>query len=360
MINSIFNVWLVLGVIFISSLIFSLLINRLFLRFSKNLGIRNTNDETIIRWGPTSKPALGGISFYIVFLLSVVACAIVSNEYSSFFNLKFFGLVTACTLGFIMGLADDAYNTRPWLKFLVQLLCALILIFCGIHIQLFKSDALNYLLTIMWVIGLMNSINMLDNMDAIAAITSFFIILAIIIRLFIHDQGADLNLIVLFAVLAGISGFLFYNWHPSKMFMGDTGSQFMGVFLAAFSAMYLWNDMPNGETQGESLFRGILIPVLAFMLPIIDTTTVIINRLKAGKSPFVGGRDHTTHHLVYLGYNERQVAFIFLGLSINSQLLLWLIQQNNFLSGTWGNIISVVYLLLVFVYLYWPTIYMKA
>ena len=127
-----------------------------------------------------------------------------------------------------MGLADDAYNTRPFLKFFVQVLCGVILIFSSVNkpsdhstiIQIFENNTLNYILTIVWVVGIMNSINMLDNMDGITSLTSIFIILIILFYLSINSDFENFD----FIALLGFScthAFLFYNWHPSKMFMGD-------------------------------------------------------------------------------------------------------------------------------------------
>ena len=100
---------------FVSSLIFSFLLNSLFLRFFKTLGIRNRNDGTVIRWGTMSKPAVGGISFYIVFLLAVASYSFFFSPSQAFYNSKFVGLLLSMALGFVIGLADDAYDTRPWL-----------------------------------------------------------------------------------------------------------------------------------------------------------------------------------------------------------------------------------------------------
>jgi UDP-GlcNAc:undecaprenyl-phosphate GlcNAc-1-phosphate transferase len=126
-------------------------------------------------------------------------------------------------------------------------------------------------------------------------------------------------------VLAGLIGFLYYNWNPSKMYMGDSGSQFLGVFLASIGILLFWNfnAAPNFRIQT----RQFIIPMLIFIIPIIDTTTVTINRLLRGQSPFVGGRDHTTHHLSYLGLSDRKVALAFFGLSLLSLFFLMIIDK---------------------------------
>jgi UDP-GlcNAc:undecaprenyl-phosphate/decaprenyl-phosphate GlcNAc-1-phosphate transferase len=234
-------------VFFVSIAVFSFLLNGLLLKFSKTLGIRN-NDETIIRWSPASKPALGGISFFICFLISVAGYAVFFSENTPLYNdKKLLGMLASSGIAFLMGLSDDAYNTKPLFKLLTQIICGIILILSGIYISFFEHNILNYFLTVVWVVGMMNSINMLDNMDAITAVVSSFVILAAIALYFVHGNFSILHMIMLVGVLASISGFLFYNWHPSKIFMGDTGSQFLGIFLASVGIMFFWNaGMPGG------------------------------------------------------------------------------------------------------------------
>jgi UDP-GlcNAc:undecaprenyl-phosphate/decaprenyl-phosphate GlcNAc-1-phosphate transferase len=265
-------------------------------------------DENIERWGSRSKPAFGGISFFINFLFSISLYFMFNSNHSLFENLNFIGLVLACTLGFLIGLADDAYNTRPILKFSAQLACALILIFSGTYIKLFDNLFINYIITVFWIVGIMNSINMLDNMDAITSTVSAFIIISALIVLTSLQQFQTIQFFILIGVLGAIIGFLRYNWNPSKMYMGDTGSQFLGVLLSAIGIFCFWN--APFETSYFSPVKNLILTAIIFIVPIIDTTTVVINRISSGKSPFVGGRDHTTHHLSYLGFKDHQVAII--------------------------------------------------
>lgn len=305
-------------VFFAACLIFSFLINSLFLKFIKTLGMRNSS-ETVIRWGSQSKPAIGGISFYIIFLLSIIAYSFFFEKSLYFLNLQFIGILFASTLGFLMGLFDDAYNTKPLIKLFTQITCAIILISTGVYIHIFDYDMLNYAITILWVVGIMNSINMLDNMDAISTIVSISVILTIIVNLFIINDFTNPDLFVLIGILAALIGFLRFNWHPSIFYMGDTGSQFLGALLAAIGVIYFWNRQDSGGIESTS--KQIITTLLIFSIPLIDTTTVFIKRLGRGKSPFVGGKDHTTHHVSYLGYNDRQVAWIYIAISVVSMVM---------------------------------------
>jgi UDP-GlcNAc:undecaprenyl-phosphate GlcNAc-1-phosphate transferase len=239
-----------------------------------------------------------------------------------FLNLQFIGVLFASTLGFLMGLFDDAYNTKPWIKLFTQITCGIILISTNVYIHLFHNEALNYAITIFWVVGIMNAINMLDNMDAISSIVSVSVILTAIANILFANNYTNSDLFILIGILAALLGFLWFNWHPSKIYMGDTGSQFLGAFLAAIGIIYFWN---RQDTGGITIWsKQVITSVLVFSLPIIDTTTVVIKRLRNGKSPFSGGKDHTTHHISYLGYSDKQVALIFIAISVVTIILSFL------------------------------------
>lgn len=303
---------------------FSILINSIFLKFFKNLGMRNV-DENQIRWASQSKPAIGGLSFFIVFLVSLSAYSFSGHHVDLLENRQLLGIIISSTLGFIIGLADDAYNTKPLLKFTGQVLCGYILNITGVSIHLFQNEVLNDFLTIAWVVGIMNSINMLDNMDAISTTVSIGIFSMCILVLYHSHEPDPMYLYILVGIIAALCGFLFFNWNPAKMYMGDTGSQLIGVLLAAFGIICFWNTPFDRYMQYET--KQILITIIAFVLPIADTTTVTINRMRAGKSPFVGGKDHTTHHLSYMGFSDRKVAFTFIGISALSYFLVYLIMR---------------------------------
>lgn len=340
-------------IFFSACLVFSYLVNSLFIKFIKTLGIRN-REETVIRWGSESKPAIGGISFYIIFLLSIIAYSFFVDRSQYFLNLQFIGVLFASTLGFLMGLFDDAYNTKPLVKLFTQISCGVILISTNIYIHAFEYEWLNYTITIFWVVGMMNSVNMLDNMDAITTIVSIFVIITILINLFFSSEFSNPDIFILLGILAALIGFLRFNWNPSTIYMGDTGSQFLGAFLAAVGIIYLWN---RPDVTGVEIWsKQIITSVLVFAIPIIDTTTVVIKRLAKGQSPFVGGKDHTTHHVSYLGFSDRQVALIYLGISFISMSMA--VIAINFIHN-WGYVhitIFSLYFILLFVTLFVITI----
>jgi UDP-GlcNAc:undecaprenyl-phosphate GlcNAc-1-phosphate transferase len=346
------NFHFILTVLFFTCFAFSLLINYILLRFAQTLGIRS-NESGQVRWSPQEKPSLGGISFYVVFLFAFIF-TLLFPEKNLGFNLPTVGILVAATMAFLMGLADDAFNTQPLLKFLTQVACALVVIFSGHSIGVFENQFLNYFITVLWVVGLMNSINMLDNMDGITCIVSIlacFFMVVINVSLFnTNGYSSVLNL----GVMGALCGFLVYNFHPSKMFMGDTGSQFLGLFLAVMGIDNCWN---NPHTVISGFPPGNLVIVaLVFLLPLTDTITVVVNRLRLGNSPFVGGKDHTTHHLFFKGITEKRIAILFFGAGATGiALAYFLILHFSYVL----LYLSVFYILLVFVTLYLNTVIKK-
>lgn len=329
------------------SIFFSFLINWLFLKFSINLGSRG-KEVGQVRWSSNVKPAIGGISFFIVFLISISVIGTIPRETETFLDKKLIGLMAASSLGFLIGLADDAYNTNPLVKFIGQLSCAFILIVSDVYIKVFGIDSLDFLITVIWVVGLMNSINMLDNMDAITTTTAASIILGMLLVIFTIDNiSANVYQIMLVGVLGSLIGFLYFNWNPSKIYMGDTGSQFLGVFLAGASILFIWNfrDFPNSIFE----LKQFVIPMLFFIVPIIDTSTVTIRRLMRKQSPFVGGKDHTTHHLAYLGLNDKQVAITLMSISLFSIPLGLLIVSGWIQWTVWITLSAFAYFFIVFI-----------
>lgn len=309
------TLFIIYSLYFITIIIFSIVINTILLRFVNTLGIREAN-ANVIRWNSTSKPALGGITFFICFLITIATGVFFFNPDKIFQYKPFLGLIASVMIAFMMGLADDAYNTRPWIKFFVQFLCGIIFILTGNYIQISGNIYLDFTLTVLWTVGIMNSINMLDNMDAISTVVSLFILILIMITTYLSGDIFSFDFLILLAICASLIGFLFYNWYPSKMFMGDTGSQFLGVILAYYGIKICWNGF---DVQTEYIqAKQFAFTLIAYLPTILDTSVVVTMRILAGKSPFIGGKDHTTHNLSYIGLTDSQVAFVFIGLSVIS------------------------------------------
>jgi UDP-GlcNAc:undecaprenyl-phosphate GlcNAc-1-phosphate transferase len=334
---------------FFAMMAFSLLITSIMYRFVKTLGTKN-QPGAMVRWSADTKPAIGGLTFFILFLISFCAYAFIVDALEVFDSPRIVSLIAASTTGFLMGLTDDAYNTRPLLKFSIQILCGVILVIGDTTIHFFESAELNAALTILWTVGIMNSINMLDNMDGITGSVTVFIVISALAShtVLAYMPGADT--FILLGILAALLGFLFYNWHPSSIYMGDTGSQFLGVVLAYIGVHYCWNVETLLSENGNLL--GIAALLCVFVLPIADTTVVTINRLRRGQSPFVGGRDHTTHNLSYHGLKDNQVALVFSAISAASTLLYLFMLQNISRDDTSILLVYIAYFVAVFLVLF--------
>jgi len=291
------------------AVILSFFIHKLLLKYSAGFGMKNHESEGQIRWTNSVKPSVGGVGIFLLFLFGI-SVGLMSLQSELFADPRFSGLVWASLLGFVIGLMDDVYQISPTQKFTGQILCAVVLYYSGVFIEISSLPIVNFIISVFWVIGIMNSINMLDNMDGISGVTISGILLSMISVMYFTGTITISYAMLILGVIGGLIGFLSFNWNPAKIYLGDTGTQFLGVFLAGLAMLFLWNIQPN---EGFVLFNAsqLIIPVMVFALPIIDTATVFIRRIWRGQSPFIGGRDHTTHNLAIFGVQESKVPLIF-------------------------------------------------
>lgn len=341
-------------------ILLSMLCNQLLLKFSESLGIRNKND-VVVRWSNQSKPSLGGVSFFVVFIFATIGYIMISDESNIFHNARlgyeYSGLFVSACLAFLMGLADDAYNTRPYAKLFIQITCGVILLLTGTMAHITHNDYVDAFLTVLWVVVVMNSLNMLDNMDGITGTTVVFILLSCLFSYwYLNGVNIDVWSLTLLSVLGAVIGFLRYNIHPSRLFMGDAGSQFIGLFVAFFGIKFLLN---IGVDTYSPSWTSIIITLTAFTGAAADTLTVVINRLRKGKSPMVGGKDHTTHHLAYSGKSDLQVWYIFFVIGLVGTLLSCFMLQLNVQHEFVLIAFTGLYFFAVFLYLYRNTIVHK-
>lgn len=297
----------ILWIFFAYTLIISFLSHRFFVIRAEKYKIKKANTSAE-RWSSQSKPILGGITFYAIFLFSIINY-ILFFGYEKLLQPTVLASIFTITIAFLSGLADDMLNTPPLFKFFTQFVCAAILVFSGVTIHIFESLYLNYAFTAFWILGMMNSLNMLDNMDAITSSVSITILAGSLFVILFSSLSNNVFVLLIIGTIASLIAFLYYNWHPAKMYMGDNGSQFLGAFLSIIGIYAFWNN-PNLENQ--NFVYTIFLLIAAFIVPISDTVSVTINRLLRKTSPFVGGRDHTTHHLSYLGLKDDKVALILL------------------------------------------------
>jgi len=270
------------------------------------------------RWHRLPTPIFGGIGIVIAFFISIFFyCAFAKYilgipDYDV--PLTVTGLFLGAIMIFLVGLLDDIRQLKPGIKLIGQIAATLIVIAAGIRTDFFTpriaaeqfSVVLNVLLSIGWIVGITNTINLIDNMDGVAAGISLIASLAL--SYLFWQGGAEVPLIISLSLCGSLLGFLIYNFPPASIFMGDSGSQFIGFTLASLAIIR--------QPQASNLVAIIGVPALLFILPIIDTALVTYTRILRGSSPLDGGRDHTTHRLIAFGLNERQVLIILYSVAI--------------------------------------------
>jgi len=238
-------------------------------------------------------PRLGGAAIY----LAVIAAALVLGRRYNF--LQFGAILIGATGMSFMGLVDDRWGLRPLVKMGAQILAALLLYASDIYVGTFHHPVLNLIMTVMWVVFITNAVNLLDNMDGLASGVSaiaaaFFALMCAFSKQYL--VGA-----LSVAVLAACLGFLFYNLNPASIFMGDSGSQFLGFILAAIGIKLRFPDNVTFVTW--------MIPPLVLGVPIFDTILVITSRLRRRLNPATTpGKDHTSHRLVRAGRTQREAV----------------------------------------------------
>ncbi|MGB2750524.1 MAG: hypothetical protein WBC19_00560, partial [Pyrinomonadaceae bacterium] len=210
-------------------------------------------------------------------------------------------------------------TVRPYQKLIGQLIGAGILIFFGLKMPLTGYEIIDIWITVFWVVGITNAINLLDNMDGLAAGISA--IAAISLAVNFAAGGSMTEVLFISAFVGALLGFLVFNSNPASVFMGDCGSMFVGFFL---SGAVLLNQT-GGRSRG--IVAVIAVPVLVLFVPIFDTTFVTILRKLRGQPASQGGRDHTSHRLVALGLSERSAVWMLYAFAITAGVLAWLVSR---------------------------------
>jgi UDP-GlcNAc:undecaprenyl-phosphate/decaprenyl-phosphate GlcNAc-1-phosphate transferase len=243
------------------------------------------------RWHSKPTALLGGIAIYTSFILSVLLV------FPDPFSIK--RLLLAGTLLFVVGLIDDLIQIKPYVKLAAQLVASSALIFSGHYLPWTHIPLLDFVITFIWLVGITNAINMLDNMDGLAGGISVIACLFLSLNFYLNGQAGFIYLPLIMA--ASIAGFLVFNFNPASIFMGDCGSMFIG-FTVSGMALY------SVEQRTRNLAAVLATPVLIMLMPIFDTTIVTIARKINGRPVSQGGRDHTSHRLVALGMTDRQAV----------------------------------------------------
>lgn len=297
-----FKYLLTLGI----SLLITFLITPFIIKISEDLkfGLAHPSERKIHK---TAIPQLGGISIFLGFLCGV------------FFFLKLdrqmIGIIICGFLILILGILDDVFEFKAKIKLLGQIFISLVLILFSVKINfltnpfggMFSLGSLGIIITILWVVGITNAVNLIDGIDGlacgiclIAAATFFFLAL--------NEKNPNENILLMCSGLSGVSlGFLYYNFYPAKIFMGDGGAYFLGFTLASISIIGAFKSAAT-----LSLFA----PILVLGIPILDVFLSVTRRTFSGESPFRADKKHLHHKLLDIGLTQRQVVSLIYSTSI--------------------------------------------
>jgi UDP-GlcNAc:undecaprenyl-phosphate GlcNAc-1-phosphate transferase len=254
------------------------------------------------RWHTRSTPLLGGSGF-IAGLLAAVGIALAAGLIPASRELG--GILGGCALLFVAGLLDDLFRLSPLAKIGAQLAAAAVVLSSGVRVEIVSNGVVATALGVLWLVGMTNAFNLLDNMDGLAATLAAIACALFALDAFtVHPNHlvAVLSLGLCFACL----GFLPYNLRlrgPAAVFMGDSGSQLLGFALGSLGLASSW-------TVAGSTVATLLLPILVLAVPILDTTLVTVVRLLEGRPVTQGGRDHTSHRLVYQGLSDKRAVVL--------------------------------------------------
>jgi UDP-GlcNAc:undecaprenyl-phosphate GlcNAc-1-phosphate transferase len=255
------------------------------------------------RWHSRPTALLGGVGIYAAVMVAAAWQLTQSTSVSAFTR----AILPASTLLFLIGLVDDIVTLKPYQKLVGQIVAASIIVSYGLVLPWTHYSAFNSAITMFWLIGITNAVNMLDNMDGLSA--GVAAIAAGFLALNFASLGQISEASVVLILAAALIGFLLYNSHPASIFMGDCGSLFIGFFLASTALL----TSTSGRTR--SFLPVIAVPVLTLVIPIFDTTFVTLLRKLSGRAASQGGRDHTSHRLVALGLSERRAVWLLYALA---------------------------------------------
>ncbi|MFH1305483.1 MAG: MraY family glycosyltransferase [Candidatus Omnitrophota bacterium] len=255
----------------------------------------------------------GGLGIYLGFIFAMLMVFLMRFGPENMDLTPFWTIIMASTLILFLGAYDDVKGANAKIKFSIQILASLLLINSGLVIRSITIPFLGSIslgwagapLTILWLVGITNAINLIDGVDGLAA----GIVIICSLGLFVKFLALGSVLPAFFAVaLAGAClGFLRYNFPPAKIFMGDTGSMFLGFSIAALVLL---------TSQKAATSLVLLVPVLGLGVPILDTSLAFVRRVKRHRDPFLADKEHVHHRLLAKGFTVREVIYILWSVTI--------------------------------------------
>lgn len=288
-------------IMFFTALVISVLVTPLVIKFAVKIGAMDVpRDDRRVHTEPV--PLLGGLAIYFAFVVTILAFTELDRQ--------MMGFLFGGTFIMICGLVDDLRPLKPKVKLLLQTIGACIVVFFGIKIKFVTNpfDSINGMsdigwlsipATIFWIVGITNAFNLIDGLDGLAAGIASISCITLFIVSYINGRTMA---VMLTATLAGCTlGFLPYNFNPAKVFMGDTGAQFLGFILAVISI--------HGAIKSAAAIV-IMVPILTLGLPIYDTLTSMVRRMINKKPVMQGDRGHLHHRLLDMGLTQKQAVLI--------------------------------------------------
>lgn len=272
---------------------------------------------TQARWHKRPTPTLGGVA---VFAGCFFPALLFAPSPSSSFPL----LLIASQM-FVVGLYDDLRHLNPVTKLMGQLSAAATALFFGYSLQFATWPPIDAVLTVLWIVGLTNAVNLLDNMDGLAG--GIGLIAALYLAFFFYQYQDQQHFWLALALAGALAGFLVFNFHPASIFMGDVGSLVLGSTLSLLAI--------RAHGQASNIFSLVAVPTCLLLVPILDTGLVTLTRILRGQAITQGGRDHVSHRLVVLGLTEPQAVLCLYAMAATSgATTLWIEKLSYSLSLT--------------------------
>lgn len=285
------------------------------IKFAKKKGIIDNPKQDDRRVHKEPIPRAGGIAMVAGVTVTVIVFCILSIILGIKINTKIIGFILGAIVVAIMGFVDDVKNLRPLYKFLFQLIAGMIIYVFGISIAGVKIPFIypyiidfglwSFPITLIWVLGITNAVNLIDGLDGLAAGISSIASVSLLVIFAIVGAGMDVIVITL-ALVGATIGFLPYNFNPAKTFMGDTGSNFLGFTLATVSIM--------GMAKGYTVL-AIATPVIVCGVPVFDMIFAIVRRLAKHQKITTPDKEHIHHRLLKHGFSQKQAVLILYGLT---------------------------------------------
>ena len=251
------------------------------------------------RWHNRKVAKFGGVAIFSGTIIPILLYS-KTTEFSLI-------LLVLGSIAFLLGLYDDIFGLFPSLKMLIFIIFAILCFNFDITLLNAYPIYISMPITILWIVGIINALNIIDNMDGLSSGIASIILISFTYISFMQNNA--MIFLISTSLLGACLGFLIFNFNPAKIFMGDSGSLFIGLLLSVISLKVVGNE--------TNVFATLLVPTLLLVIPIFDTTLVTINRMLNKTPVSKGGVDHTSHRLVSLGISEKNVVLLLYFISIS-------------------------------------------